>query len=139
MHSPRQTGEVSRPSWVLRLAPFCRSSRMHAGTGRSTRFLFRQEQSSEVLSAVLIAIVIPVVITVSVPAMVVPDLAAIAIPVALIVAVSIMTRFHPACARVHWPGPVSVVPLIVVAHRVPVAAYPGIIGAGAPWLNPNYT
>jgi hypothetical protein len=68
---------------------------------------------------------------------VVADLAAVAIPVAGIVALSIMTRFHPARAAVRWTSPVSIVPLIVAAHRVPIARYPGIAFTRTSRLNPN--
>ena len=93
----------------------------------------------KVLLVVVVAIVVAVVVAVAVPAMVVRDLAPIAIPVAFIEAFSIMTRLNPARASVRWTGPVSVVPLIVVADRIPVARYPGIAGAGTSWLNPEHT
>jgi hypothetical protein len=91
------------------------------------------------LSAVGIAIEVPVMVTAAVPSMVVGDLAAIAIPIAFKEAFSIMMRLHPPCAAVRWAGPVSVVPLIMVAHRVPVARYPRIAVAGASGLNPHDT
>jgi len=88
---------------------------------------------------VVVAIVVPVVVAVAVPRVVVRHLAAIAIPVAVIVAFSIMTRFHPSCAVVRWTSPVSVVPPVVVAHGVPIAAYPSIAGARTSWLNSDHT
>jgi hypothetical protein len=91
------------------------------------------------LVAVVVAIIVSVVVTTAVPAMVVAELAAIAIPVAFIEALAIVTRRHPVYARVSWTGPVSLVPLIVVAHRVPVARYPGIAGAGTSRLHSQYT
>lgn len=72
----------------------------------------------------LVAVIVAVVVTLAVPVMVVADLAPIAIPVASIVPLSIMTRFHPACAVVRRTGPVAIVPPIVVAGRIPVAPYP---------------
>jgi hypothetical protein len=71
--------------------------------------------------------------------MVVLDLAVITIPVAFMEAFSIMPGFYPACAVVRWTRPVSIVPFIVVAHRVPVASDPGIVRPGASGLNPEYT
>src|ERR1017187_3852352 len=88
------------------------------------------------LVTVVVAAVIAIVVTV--PAMVVGDSAAIAIPIAFIEKRSIMMRFHPVCADVRWTGPVSIVPLVTVAHRVPVAPHKGIAGAGTSRLNPDY-
>src|SRR6476620_6538290 len=70
---------------------------------------------------------------------VVPVVVPVAVPVAFKVEVAIMTRRHPLCAGVGGAGPVSVVPFIVVTHRVPVARYPGIACAGTSRLNSNYT
>jgi hypothetical protein len=93
----------------------------------------------ESLAAVMIvvvapAIVIAIVATFAVPAMVVFDSAAAAIPIACKVLLSIMTRLHPASALVSRTGPVSVVPSVVVAIGVPIAAYPQIARARAPGL-----
>src|SRR5450756_411914 len=71
--------------------------------------------------------------------MVVVDLATIALPVAVKVLLSIMVRCHPGCAFVRRTGPVSFVPLVAVAHRVLVAGYPNIPGAGTARLSPHYT
>src|ERR1035441_5719461 len=86
---------------------------------------------------VVVAIEVAVAVRGLVPAMVVGDLAVIAIPVAFKVARSVMTRFHPMCAGVRRTRPVSLVPGVTVAHRVPVAAYPGIADAGTLRLNPD--
>jgi hypothetical protein len=83
-----------------------------------------------VLLMIVVVIEIPVV-AVTVAAVVVADLAMIAIPISCIIALPIMTGFYPARAGVHWTSPVSVVPLVVVSHRVPVAGYPRIAIAGA--------
>src|SRR5260370_33862460 len=71
--------------------------------------------------------------------MVVGDMAAIAIPVAFKVTLSVVMRFHPMGAGVHRTGPVSFAPLISGAHRIPVAPYPRIAGAGTLRLYPYYT
>ena len=92
----------------------------------------------EALAAVVIVIEVPVVAAFAVPTMVVVDSAAIAFPVACEVALSVMMRLHPACTRVHRTGPVSVMPSIVVAVRIPVASYPQIISAGAWGMNSQY-
>jgi hypothetical protein len=92
----------------------------------------------EVLMLVVVAIVVPVV-PVAVRMVVVGDLAAIAIPVTLKVSLSIMMRLNPVSATVGRARIVSVMPLIVVTHRVPVASNPNVTGSGAPWLDPNYS
>src|SRR5258708_37120859 len=74
-----------------------------------------------------------------VPFMVVGDMAAIAIPVAFKVTLSVVMRFHPMGAGVHRTDPVSFVPLIAAAHRIPVAPYPRIAGAGTLRLSPSST
>ena len=89
------------------------------------------------LVTVVFAIIVAVAVTV--PTVVVGDSAAIAIPVAFIEKRSIMSRSHPVCAGVRRTGPVSVVPPVMVAHRVPIATYEGIAGAGTSRHNPNYT
>src|ERR1039457_2837749 len=78
-----------------------------------------------------------VAFVVTVRAMVVNDPAAITIPVAFIEERSIMVRLHPMCADVRRTRPVSFVPFIMLAHRVPVAAYPRIAFAGTGRLNDN--
>jgi len=87
---------------------------------------------------VVVAIVVPVVVLVLVPLMVVGDLALVAVPVAFMVHLAIMVRLHPVRAAVRRTSPVSVVPLIVTAHRVPIARNPGIAFPRTAWLSPFY-
>src|ERR1043166_1216786 len=89
--------------------------------------------------AVFVAIVVAVFVAVTVPAMVVTNLSALALPISLVEELSIMTGRHPMRAGVGWTSPVSVVPFIAVAHRVPVAIYPKIVGARTSRLNSDYT
>src|SRR5205807_8053242 len=91
-----------------------------------------------ILAAIVVSIIIPVVIRAAIPAVVVRNLAVAPIPVTFKIPLPVMVGFYPMRARVCRSGPVSLVPLIVVAHRVPIAGYPGMIGAGASWLNPDY-
>jgi hypothetical protein len=93
----------------------------------------------EALAAVVFAVEIPVVVTIAIPAMIVGSSAVVAVPVALEVALAIVTRFHPSCTGVGRTGPVSVVPSVVVACRVPVASYPEIVIARTLGLNSHYT
>src|SRR5689334_7282001 len=100
---------------------------------------FAPDSSSVPAARILlvIVVVIPIVAAVAIPTMVVGHLAVTAIPVAFIEALPIMTRFHPAGSCVCRPSPVSVVPLIVFAHRIPVARDPRIAGARSSRLNSN--
>jgi len=84
-------------------------------------------------------VALKVAVTVTVRAMIVSDSTVIAIPVAFIEERSIMMGRHPVCADVRRTGPVSVVPPIMMGHRVPVAPNIGIADAGTSRLNPNYT
>src|ERR1051325_10743784 len=90
------------------------------------------------LSVIVVSIVIAIVVLVAIPAVVMANLAVFSIPVAFIIPLSIMTGFHPMRARVCRTSPVSVVPLIMVAHRVPITGDPGIAGAGTARLNPDH-
>jgi hypothetical protein len=91
------------------------------------------------LSPIVVSIVIPIVVAVAVPAVVVAKLAVFSIPISFIILLSVITGFHPARARVCRAGPVTVVPLIVIAHRVPITGDPGIAGTGTARLNPDHS
>ncbi len=67
------------------------------------------------------------------------NIATIAIPAALKVLVSIISGLHPPCAVVGRPGPVSLMPFVLVTHWIPVAGYPGVIRARTSRLYPNNT
>ena len=111
---------------------------IHWGSNRnrssSRNFPFRLV-SIQLLVVVVVAIEVPIVVVVLVPAMVVGDVAAVSIPVTVKVALSIVMRLHPVCAGVCRAGPVSLVPLVVAAHWIPVASNPGIAFARAARLN----
>jgi len=87
------------------------------------------------LPVFFLAIVVAVVVILAVPVMVVADLAVIAFPVSLIELLAIVTRSNPMRSRVSWTCPVSCVPLVVAAYRIPVAVDPGVTGARAARLN----
>jgi hypothetical protein len=93
----------------------------------------------DVLFAVIVVVIVIEVpmVSVVVRTMVVGDLAMISIPVARIILLPIVVGCHPACAGVSRAGPVSVMPLVVAAHRIPVSGYPGIVGSGASRLHPE--
>ncbi len=90
-----------------------------------------------VIVVVMLAIEIAIAATFVVPVMVVLDPAAAALPIACKVLVSIMTRLHPARSLVRRTGPISVMPFVVIAIGVPIAAYPHKAWARAPGLVPH--
>jgi hypothetical protein len=78
-------------------------------------------------SVVVVTIVsVPVVI----PMMIVSQAPALAFPVTVVEAAAVMVGYHPQSARVRWAGPVSVVPLPMVADRIPIAFHPNEAGSG---------
>jgi hypothetical protein len=68
------------------------------------------------------AILIPIVVIV--PVVIMFEAATISVPVTRIKLLSIMARLDPTSALIGWPRPVTVMPFIVVADRIPVTAYP---------------
>ena len=89
--------------------------------------MFVDRTNPDALSPFWSAIVVPVPVTVAVPSVVMIEIAAIAIPAAFIVLISLITRFHPACAAVGRPSPVSLMPFVLVAYWIPVAVYPEVV------------
>ena len=72
----------------------------------------------------LVVITVLISIMVVVPMVIVLQPASIAVPVTRIILLSVMARFHPAGAGVGGTCPVAFMPLVVMADRIPVAAYP---------------
>jgi hypothetical protein len=68
------------------------------------------------------AILVPVVVLV--PAVIVFESATISVPVTRIELLSIMVRFDPSSTFIGRPRPVAFMPLVVVADRIPITAYP---------------
>jgi hypothetical protein len=69
--------------------------------------------------------IVPIVIVV--PTVIVLQAAVVPIPVTRVVLLPVVVRFHPSGARVGRPRPVAFMPSIVVAGRIPVAAYKRVI------------
>jgi hypothetical protein len=88
---------------------------------------------------VVIVVVVFVAVVVPVPAVVVFKPATISVPVARIILLSIVVRFNPSSTFIRRPRPVAFMPLIVVADRIPVTAYPRVLRAGASGRNANHT
>ena len=75
--------------------------------------------------APLVAVVIAIVtIPVTIPMMIVLAATAIAFPIAFVEALAIMTGHHPHSTRIGRARPVSVMPPVMVAYRIPVAVHP---------------
>ena len=89
--------------------------------------------------AVVIAIVISLVIPMFVPLMIVGEMASIAVPVTFEESLPIVTGRYPACAFIRRSRPISIVPFVMVAGRIPVACDPRIPGARTPRLYPDDT
>ena len=87
----------------------------------------------------MIAIVVALVIPMFVPLMIVREMAPIAVPVSFKESLSIVTGRYPACAFISRLRPISIVPFVMVAGRIPVARDPKIPGAGTSRLYPDDT
>ncbi len=78
--------------------------------------------------AIVVVFEVAVVGTIAVVVVTYP--AVIAIPITCEVLLPVMVRLHPMCAGIGWTRPVSVVPLVMSAYRIPVAANPHIAFPG---------
>ena len=78
-----------------------------------------------ILPAITVAIMVPV------PVMVVLEVAARTIPIAGIEALAIVARTDPARAFIRRTSPITAVPNVTAADRVPVAFDPAVFGFGA--------
>src|SRR5579871_669597 len=118
--------------WPLVCGEICCEDGGAGGTGR---LLAPVPSWGKLLPIVVVAIVVPVVVFDFVPRMVMSDLAAFSVPVTGVIALSIMMGRHPVRSLVCRPRPVSFMPGIAAAHRVPVAGYPGVSFARASRLD----
>lgn len=78
----------------------------------------------ERLSAVVIVVAVIVSISVSIPMVIVDQPPAIAFPITLVEAPAIVMGHHPHGTGIWWSGPISVVPLPMMTHRIPIALHP---------------
>ena len=78
--------------------------------------------------AVMIAIA-EVAVVVTVPAVVVLDAAVVSVPVARKKLLSVVMRPYPTSARIGRPGPVAVVPFIVISNGIPISFDPNEFGS----------
>ena len=71
-----------------------------------------------------------VALVTSVPVMVMVHVAAPTFPATGVILSTDVVRRNPIRARIRWPRPVAVVPLVVPGLRIPVALDPVIVGTG---------
>jgi len=90
------------------------------------------------VAVVIVAVAVPAIM-IAVPMMIVTHPAAFTLPVTLEEAFAIMMRYHPDCAGIGRACPVTLMPLVMVPDRMPVANNPHKIRAGARRLNPYDT
>jgi len=86
----------------------------------------------------ILTIAVMIALVVVVPAMVVVDPAALAFPVAVKESFSVVASRHPAGTFVRRPSPITFVPPVVPAHRIPITRYPHELRAGSLRQNANH-
>ena len=74
-----------------------------------------------------IAVPVPVAVAVSIPVVIVLEAAAVTVPVALEELLPIVMGRNPARPSVGRPGPVSFMPPVMAAYRIPITIHPKII------------
>ena len=84
-----------------------------------------------VIFVAIIVVPIAVAIMTLVPLVIMVKPAAVPFPVARIKLLAIVTRSYPSSALIGWPRPVTVMPLVTISLRVPIAVQPDKIRAWA--------
>jgi len=87
--------------------------------------------------AVPVTMVAIVTVTVVVPMMIVGTPAVTTFPIAFKEALSIVVRRHPMSPTIRRTGPITVMPLVVPSHWIPVALHPKKTGARGWWPDTN--
>jgi hypothetical protein len=78
---------------------------------------------SRLFAILAIAIAIPAV-TVPIPVVPVFEAAAISFPIAVVEALTIVTRSYPSSTVVGWSSPIAAMPPVVSSHGIPVTINP---------------
>jgi hypothetical protein len=90
----------------------------------------------------LVAIVAPIPIEIAravpIPAMVVVKAAPVTFPVALKELATLVARSNPTGSAVGWAAPISVMPAVSAAYRIPIAVYPKVIRPRRAWTGMNH-
>jgi hypothetical protein len=82
-------------------------------------------------------VVMKIAVVIAIPLVVVFHAAVGPVPVARKIELSVMTRRDPGCALIRRSAPVSLMPLVVAANRIPVAIHKGITRTRTYRLNAN--
>jgi len=77
-----------------------------------------------VVVAMVVTEAVAVSIAVMIPPMIMFKPAAIAFPVSLKILPTLVTRAYPSSTFIGWPGPIPIVPPVMMTDRVPVAVDP---------------
>lgn len=86
------------------------------------------------VSLVMSIVIAEVAVSIAIPAVIVFNTAAVSLPVAGVISFAIVARRNPTRSLVRWPGPVSFVPFVVPADRIPVTRHPDVLRSWA-WGN----
>jgi hypothetical protein len=78
-------------------------------------------------------VVVIVTIPVAIPTMIVGKPPSLAFPITFVEPSAIVVGDHPNCARIWWAGPVTVMPLPMMADRIPIAFHPNEARSGSDW------
>lgn len=84
-----------------------------------------------VVVIVAIAPAAVVAVTFAIPVVAMFETAAVTFPVAVVIAFTVVARTDPTSASVGRTSPVTLMPAVVMSHRIPIAVDPDIFGA---WL-----
>jgi hypothetical protein len=91
---------------------------------------------------VIIVVVIPpaiaVAITVAIPVMIMVEAAAVTVPVTAVELAALIARSDPCGAGIRRPSPISSVPTISMAYRIPITVDPIIIRARGNGANTHH-
>jgi hypothetical protein len=101
-----------------------------------------QVLAAVVRMVVVMIVVVPAVVPIAavlVPLVIVINMAAISVPVPGVKLLSIVVRSDPSSPLIWRPCPITVMPLIVISDRVPIAVYIRVTGTRTPGHHVNHT
>jgi hypothetical protein len=90
-----------------------------------------------VMRAVVAIALMKIAVVIAIRVVVMLEPAPGALPAARKIVLTVITRSHPCCPLIRRLAPISVVPLVTVTYRVPVAFHKYVAGARIHRLNPN--
>jgi len=85
------------------------------------------------LVSVVVAVVTIVTVPVAIPMVIVRHSPAPAFPVTFVEALTIVMGHHPRCTRIRLAGPVTVMPLVMMADWIPIPFHPDKAWSGSEW------